>query len=118
VHKVLFVFVLAAALVIPVSAKRVAPKPVPPVLSGNIVYSAQGDGLVGYVVADDVATGKELWRVEVFRIHLKRGIEHDLQWVFISALQPSDNALLVQDERLRCYRVDLATKHVRRSRCH
>jgi hypothetical protein len=118
-RKVSSILVVVALLAIPLNlcAKRVAPQPVNPVVSGNIKYSAHGDGRTGYVVATEVATGKELWRAKIFHIQVKPWIEEDNQWIFISDLTLLDNALLVRDERLRCYRVDLATKHVKKSYC-
>ena len=86
-------------------------------MSANIEYSADGDGRTGYVVATEVATGKELWRVKIFHIHVKPWLEEDVQWVFISDLKLLDNTLLVRDEKSRCYRVDLATTHVHKSNC-
>jgi hypothetical protein len=97
-----------------VSAKRAAPQSVNPVVSGNTKYSAQGDGRTGYVVANEVITGKELWRVEIFRVHLEPGLEEDVQWVFITELKLVDNALLVKDEKHRCYVLDLSTRQVKR----
>jgi hypothetical protein len=99
------------------SAKRVAHQPVHPVVSANIIYSAQGDGRTGYVVTNEVATGKELWRAKIFHIHVKPWLEEDNHWIFISDLKLLDDALLVRDERSRCYRVDLASRHVQKSRC-
>jgi hypothetical protein len=118
-HKVLAALIVVAVFSIPsgLSAKRLEPKPVKPVVSANIEYSADGDGRTGYVVATQVATGKELWRVKIFHIHVKPWLEEDVQWVFISDLKLLDNTLLVRDEKSRCYRVDLATRHVHKSRC-
>jgi len=48
---------------------------------------------------------------------VKAWLEEDNQWIFISDLKLSDDALVVRDERSRCYRVDLASRHVQKSRC-
>jgi hypothetical protein len=98
--------------------KRVPPKPVSSVVYGGIEYSSQGDGRAGWVAATDVASGKELWTVRVFRIHTHwwKG-EEDCQWVFISGLKLDRNALLIEDERSRCYRLDLSTKRVKTEPC-
>ena len=98
-------------------AKRLPHQPVSPITSAKVIYSADGDGRTGYVVANEVATGKELWRVRIFHIHVKPWIEGDNQWIFISDLKLLDSALLVRDERSRCYRVDLATRHVTKITC-
>jgi len=57
------------------SAIRVPPPTVSPVVSEGIAYSAHGDGQTGYVIASDVTTGKELWKVKIFHIHIKPWIE-------------------------------------------
>jgi hypothetical protein len=88
-----------------------------PVVKGNVKYSAQGDGRTGFVIASEVTTGKELWRAEIFHIHLKPLLEEDVQWVFINDLKLLDDTLLVRDERSHCYRVDLATRQVRKADC-
>src|SRR5450631_981652 len=118
-RRVFAILVIVALLAAPLnlSAKRVARPVVNPVISANIKYSAQGDGRTGYVVANDFATGEELWRVKIFHIHLKPWMEGDNQWIFINDLKLLDNTLLVRDEKSRCYRVDLTTKHLKRSHC-
>jgi hypothetical protein len=112
-------FLLAILLAIPItsSAKRVPPQPVSPLVHNNVKYSAEGDGRTGYVVATDDSNGKVMWRAKIFHVHLKPFLEEDVQWVFISDLKLSGNALLVRDEKSRCYRVDLSTKRVQRSSC-
>jgi hypothetical protein len=67
---------------------------------------------MGYVIANDVATGAELWKVKIFHIHIKPWIEGDNQWVFISDLKLMDHSLLVENEKSHCYRVDLSTRRV------
>jgi outer membrane protein assembly factor BamB len=100
------------------SAKRVPPKDIPPVVVNGTRYSANGDGKDSYVVATDVPSGNELWRVKVFhtRIEFWRG-EEDNQWVFISDLKFAGNSLLVRDEKNRCYSIDMNTKHVKNAHC-
>ena len=100
------------------SAKRVPPKDVPPVVVNGVRYSANGDGKDSYVVATDVSSGKELWRVKVFHTRIKfwKG-EEDNQWVFISDLKSAGNSLLVRDEKNRCCSIDLNSKHVRKAQC-
>jgi hypothetical protein len=112
------IFLLCLLMSIAAIAKRMAPKPVPPIVAGGIRYSAHGDGKDSYVVATDQATGKQLWRVKVFhnRVHWWRG-EEDNQWVFISDMTLAGNTLLVRDEKNRCYSVYVKTKHVKRHRC-
>jgi hypothetical protein len=98
-------------------AKRLPPKPVPPVISGGIRYSAEGDGRNQYLVAEDASTGKELWRVKVFHNHIKFWVEEDVQWVFITNLKLEGGSILVADEMARCYAVSLRQKQVKKRQC-
>jgi hypothetical protein len=41
-------------------------------------------------------------------------LEEDVQWVFITGLSISGGSLLVEDEKGRCYVVNLDTKAVKR----
>ena len=109
---VVLAFVAVSAL-----AKRLSPKPVPPVISGRIRYSAEGNGRDQYVVAADASTGNVLWRVKVFHTHIKPWWEEDVQWVYITDLKIADNSLFVRDEKSRCYSVDLTRKHVKKQQC-
>jgi len=113
-------FVLLAVLAVPTGlwGKRVPPKPVSPVVRAGVTYSVAGDGRAGYVVATETSTGRELWRVKVFTVHTKFWMEEDVQWVFITDLKSDAAALLVRDERSRCYRLDLNKKRVKKETCH
>src|SRR5579872_693135 len=104
-------------LLVSAQAKRVTPKPVAPVISGGIRYSAAGDGRDQYVVAADATTGSVLWKVKVFHTHIKPWIEEDNQWVFISDLKLEADSLFVRDESSRCYSIDLSTTHVKKRPC-
>jgi len=113
--------VLAATLALfpPFSlGKRAAPKPVPPIRQNGIRYSAPNDnGRVASVIASDATTGKELWRLTIFETKIEPFLEEDVQWVFITRLAFKENSLLLQDEKSRCYRVDLTTRHVTKKSC-
>ena len=99
------------------NAKRMNPKPVRPVVYNGIEYSAAGDGKVQYVLATDSLSGKLLWKVKVFRTHIKPWVEEDTQWVFISDLSLLGTSLLVKDESSRCHLIDLRTRHVKKTQC-
>jgi hypothetical protein len=110
---------LTILTIAPVSpAKRLPPPNVKPVLFGGVEYSAHGDGTHAWITATEVTTRKELWTAKVFRIHTHwwKG-EEDNQWVYISGLKLEPNALLIKDERERCYSLDLNTKGVKRENC-
>jgi hypothetical protein len=112
------IFLLCSLMTIGAAAKRIPPKIVPPIIADGIRYSAEGDGKDNYVVATDSRTEKQLWRVKVFhnRVHWWRG-EEDVQWVFISDMKLIGNALLVRDEKNRCYSVYLKAKRVKKQQC-
>ena len=98
--------------------KRAAPKPVLPITQNGVRYSAPNDnGRVALVIASDAKTGKELWRLTIFETKIEPFLEEDVQWVFITRLAFKENSLLVQDEKSRCYRVDLMTRHVTKKSC-
>jgi hypothetical protein len=99
-------------------AKRLPLKPAPPVIADGIRYSAEGPGRDQYVVAADLSSGSLLWKVKVFRSHTVPWKEIDVQLVFISDLKLVGNALLVRDERSRCYSVSLVTKRVKKQQCN
>jgi hypothetical protein len=109
--------VVLASLAAPAVAKRVNPKPVAAVISDRTRYTAQGDGRDQYIVAADDSSGSELWRVKVFHSHIEPWVEEDVQWVFITHLKLAGNALLVRDEKSRCYSVDLTKKRVKKLQC-
>lgn len=108
-----------SSLFLPVSgwAKRLPPEPVSPVISNGIKYSADGDGRAGHVVATDIATGKELWRKRIFRVHINSWVEADVQFIYITHLTLSPNALLIRAERSRCYTLDLVKHRFRNVAC-
>lgn len=99
-------------------AKRLAPKPVSPVTSSGVRYSAEGSGRDQYVLAADAASGNVLWKVKVFHTYIKPWIEEDVQWVYITDLKLVGNTLFVRDESSRCYTLDLTTKHVKNRQCN
>ena len=111
------VIVMIGAVPNYLSAKRVPPPNVSPVIYKNVKYSAEGEGRTGSVVAVDVETGKELWRTEIFHVQLKPLLEEDVQWIFIDDLRLLNNALSVRDEKSRCYRLDLATRRAQKTNC-
>jgi len=81
-------------------AKRLAAPTVSPVIYDGTEYSAHGDGKLAWVAATDIASGKELWKANIFRVnpHFWKGDE-DNQWVFIFNLQLVQNNILATDER-------------------
>jgi hypothetical protein len=98
-------------------AKRLPPKAVAPVVGDHVQYSAEGDGRKQYVVASDLSTGKELWKLEVFHTDFDPQLEQDVQWVFITKLKLKKDSLFTLDEKSRCYSIELKTRHVEKASC-
>ena len=96
---------------IPASAKRAAPKPVPPVASNSIEYSAPHERM-GFVVATDIASHKELWRERIYTVWINPLVERDVQDVFITSIVIKRGTLIITNERGASYTLDLATSRV------
>ena len=107
------IFVAVALLPSVALAKRIAPAKVEPVIHQGVQYIAPNDdGRRAYIEARDVQTNKKLWDLTIFTNRIEPGLEEDVQWVFIKALNIRDGALVVTSERDKIYRVDLKTKTV------
>jgi hypothetical protein len=116
--RTLFIAVLITTLVTTfLSAKRLPPKEVTPVVNNGIQYSVAGDGRNQYVVATDVKSGDVLWKVRVFTNRIKSGLEEDVQWVFITDLKLVGSSLFVKDEKQRCYAVSIKSRRVSKQTC-
>lgn len=109
--RIFAIFVSATAAVSPVSAKRLAPRPVTPVIVNSVEYSAPVD-FVGVVVATDVSSREVLWKKRIYRIRYLPFLETDVQDVYISSLSIEGNALIVANERGCQFALDLATQAV------
>lgn len=109
--RTLVILVSLCAAVMPASAKRSTPKPVTPVTVGAVEYSAP-DTAMGFVVATDTTSRKELWRVRIYSVNYDKELEKDVQDVFITSLAVNGGALIVTNERKESYSLDLATRKV------
>ena len=98
-------------------AKRVHPPKVTPITKDGITYTATGDGKTACVVASDANTGKELWKAKIYHVHINPFIEEDNQWIYISEMNLSGNAILIRNEAARCYRLNLIKKSVKKDKC-
>jgi hypothetical protein len=98
-------------------AKRTAAPRVEPIVHAGINYSVPNDrGTVGYVVASDALTGKELWKKTVFRKPICPVVEHCVQWVFIKEMRLEGEKLILVAERGKRYSLDLNTRRVKKLR--
>ncbi len=95
----------------PALAKRAEPKPVPPVTAASVTYSAPHDQM-GFIVATDATTKKELWRLHVYTVTIDKNLERDVQDVFITTLVLDKGLLTVTNERGERFSVDPATRKV------
>lgn len=106
----MLVFLCAAP---PAFAKRAAPAPVTAVSIGPVEYSAPASAM-GFVVATDKATRRELWRQRIYDVLRDPGLESDVQDVFIKTLEVLNGRLLIRNERGEVFLLDPATRAVTR----
>lgn len=104
-----------------VAAKRVGPAPVAPVVVDGLrieaVNAGRKRGLAqngGYIEAFDMASGKSLWLLQVYKIDYAANMEEDVQDRFIKQLESTADraSLLVTDENGNRFIVDLTTRAV------
>ena len=108
-----FLPVLLLLAITSASAKRAAPKPVPPVVVDSVEYSAPFE-VMGFLVATDTRSHRELWRKRIYAVHVNPLLERDVQDVFITSLVVERGALLISNERGELFTLDLATRKVAR----
>ncbi len=90
------------------SADRLGPPDVPPVCHGGVVYSQDGGGPGGVLVASDEDTGKKLWTLTVYDNKIDPALEADVQWVFFAAMTLApDGRLRIVNEAGKAFLVDV-----------
>ena len=67
---------------------------------------------MGFVVATDTTSHKELWRERIYTVRINPVLERDVQDVFITSLVIEHRALIITNERGDRYTLDLATRRV------
>ena len=115
-NRLTLLLVFCAALVSgihPAFAERSEPREVAPIVQDGVRYSAP-HGAMAVVVATEVKTGKELWRVQVYKTRMIPELESDVQDVFITSLAVKDGTLLIANERGEKFALDLQTRKVTR----
>jgi len=105
---VLIPFFLAAT---PAQAKRAAPKEVTPVVASAVEYSAPHEAM-GFVVATDTVSHKELWRERIYTVRVDPALERDVQDVFITSLVIEKGTLIITNERGDRYALNLVSRKV------
>ena len=98
-------------------ARRSPPTAPSPVIYQGVKYSApasytEPDQVGGYIEASDAATGKSLWALKVYEVQYDKGLEGDVQHIFITGLIMKDQKLFIKNERGGRYVVDLKTHTV------
>jgi hypothetical protein len=103
------------------SLKREGPVEVAPVRIGtmeiSVVHWGTSRGLAqngGYIAANDIASGRELWLLKVYDVPYDPKRERDVQDTFIveMKLDASGSAVLIRDELDRVFVVDPRTRSV------
>jgi outer membrane protein assembly factor BamB len=114
-HRAVFAAVLCIVGFVtgPANAKRSVPKAVEPVTVHGVTYSAP-DTAMGFVVAFDASSGRELWRQRIYRVRVKPSLERDVQDVFITSLTLRGGSLVIANEHGERYALDLSTRKVTR----
>jgi hypothetical protein len=67
---------------------------------------------MGFVIATDTTSHKELWRERIYTVKIDPALERDVQDVFITSLVEEKGSLIVTNERGESYALDLATRKV------
>jgi hypothetical protein len=102
-------------------AKRTGPPDVQPVTLGGVRYEALHWGRKrglgqngGFIMAIDMASGRELWVQRIYEIRYSPDMELDVQDRFITAIRKRmfSNTLEITDEAGHRYRFDPATRAV------
>lgn len=108
------VLILATAVAVVsasfVHAKRAAPKDVPTAASGKTEYRAPRDQM-GCVEAWQGTS--LIWRRQIYVVKYIAGLETDIQDVFIKTIELSDGALVVTNERMSEFRLDIESLEVK-----
>jgi len=109
--RLLFVALSVVCLAGIALAKRLAPKEVPPVVQGDIVYSAPSRRM-GVVVATSTKTGKELWSKQIYTIQINSHRERDVQDCHITSLCFKNEKLMITNEYGQQFELDPNTQEV------
>jgi hypothetical protein len=97
----------------PVFAKRLPPKPVPPIRIEDVEYSVPHRNQMGFVVATDLKSKVILWQRQIYTVKIDPNLEEDVQWSFITSIKPGLGKILVENESNGIYELDLKTLQVR-----
>jgi len=99
-------------LATPVHAKRLPPKPVPPIVAEGVEYTVPHDVLMGLVVATDIKSRTVLWQRQIYAVRFNPDIEQDVQACYITSLAAGSGKLTIKNERGNVYELFLKTLQV------
>ncbi len=96
------------------------PSAVPPVERDGIRYEQAADGrdfgadtADGVLVATEIASGRRLWVLTVYRTPVQPELELDVQWrFFVSMAFDADGRLRITNEANRSFLVDVRSRQV------
>jgi hypothetical protein len=103
------------------SARRLAPKDVPPVIFDGVRYEVLLEGRFpgtmqhgGRLAAIDEVSGEQLWELLVYQVDFDGKFESDVQDVFIvdMALAEDQTKLLIRNGKKKNFALDLKTRIV------
>lgn len=93
------------------SFKRRAPEEPKPLVIGDVEYSAPVSQM-GFIVAIDKGTKKELWKKQIYTVDYKKDLEKDVQDVFIDSITGTDNIITIHNEKGETYELNIAAQTV------
>ena len=79
----------------------------------GVTYCAPAAAM-GFVVAFDASSRRELWRQRIYRIRFDPSLERDVQDLFITSLTVRGGSLVIANEHGDRYALDLSTRKVTR----
>lgn len=103
------------------SARRLAPKDVPPVIFDGVRYEVSLDGRFpgtmqhgGRLAAIDEVSGERLWELLVYQLNFDGKFESDVQDIFIVDMTLSEDKtkLLIRNGKNKNFALDLKTRIV------
>ena len=87
-------------------ASIIPSKPIPPIIFGDIQYSAPNDR-IGCIEAKSIKTGITYWWKQVYIVKFDVKLEEDVQWCFINKITIKDNNLTIVNDLNYIYELNL-----------
>ncbi len=92
-----------------INAKRAAPPEVEPLTVDGVTYSVSHIKdkcfFTAYVIATDEETKSRKWKTQIYKITFNQEMEKDVQEVYISKLESTEDYLIIETEGNRSYKV-------------